>query len=470
MKILLSTPPGETTERWPPLGLLYIAAETRRHRDDEIGVIDAYCESLSREELIRRVLKEQPDVFGMNCSTHTFLDAIGTLGELHRALPDTVLVMGGFHATFAAERILRDYPFVEFIVKGEAERAFPKVLGHIEAGTKPSDVEGISFMDEGAYKSNPIALIEDLDSLPFPARELAQRVEYGYSHQGVQLTFGKFTTICSARGCPYKCGYCSCSAFSQRRWRPRSAESVVDELETLYGQGYECCVFVDDNFTHGRKRVETICELIRARGIKMQFYCEGRVDNAPYPFLRMMKKAGFNVIYFGVESASPHVLDYYEKTITPEKALQAVANAKKAGMIVVTSYIFGAPVESKEDILRTIGFIKSARPHAVQINILDCLIGTPIWDDFVKAGTVGPNDWKTNHRIYEYHEDGLSRKELEDLVNLGYASYLDAWKNRKVVPELLRTIAANRTARKVILGNLFNPNAKKRIAEGMRAT
>ena len=109
----------------------------------------------------------------------------------------------------------------------------------------------------------------------------------------------------------------------------------------LFRQGYRECVFVDDNFTQKTSRVEEICDLIEQRGIRMKLYCEGRANQASLPLLKRMKRAGFNVIYFGAESASPHVLDYYNKKITAERTAQAVANAKKAGMLVITSYIVG---------------------------------------------------------------------------------------------------------------------------------
>jgi len=468
MKVVLSTPPGKTTELWPPLGLLYIASSTRTRRNHDIRVIDAFCENLTKEELVRRVVADKPDVFGMNCSTHTFLSSIEALADIKKALPETRLVLGGFHATFAAERILKEYPVVDFILKGEAEEGFPDLLEKIQEGTDPSSVTGISYLRKGALVDKPIALIEDLDKLPFPARELVKNVEYGYSHQGIPLTFGKFTTISTSRGCPFKCTYCSCAAFSLRKWRARSAESVANELETLYSDGYECCVFVDDNFTHSRIRVEAICQLIKQKRIKMQFYCEGRVDNASSEMLTQMKRAGFNVIYFGVESGSQKILDYYKKNITTEKARTAVSNAKKAGMIVVTSYIIGSPEESLDDIQKTMDFISANRPHGIQINILDCLIGTPIWDDLVEKGVVGAGDWMRNHRTYEYNQNGFSKEKLEELVNHGYAKYINSWKRWSALPEIVKLIASNKTARRVITGNLFNPQVRKRISEGMR--
>lgn len=468
MKVVLSTPPGKTTELWPPLGLLYIAASSLSKRADEIKVIDAFCENLDEDELVAQVAREKPEVFGINCSTHTFLSAIAALKRIRERLPEARLVLGGFHATFAGEWILKEYPFVDYIVKGEAERSFPKLLECIEQGISPAEVEGVGFVDGGRIVSKDPILIDDLDSLPFPARELANKVNYGYFHKSIRLTFGKFTTVSSSRGCPYRCAYCSCAAFSQRKWRPRSPENVVDELEQLYGDGYECCVFVDDNLTHSPKRIERICELIKSRRIKMQYYCEGRVDNASLDLMRRMKRAGFTVMYFGVESAQKHVLDYYRKAITAEQSLRAIENAKEAGMIVVTSYIMGAPVESIDDMMRTVDFIRKARPHALQLNILDCLIGTEIWERLKEEGLIASGDWKTNHRIYEYANNGISKKQLEDMVNRGYSAHLEAWKSRAGIREILQILLANKTARTVVMKNLLNRDARKRLIDSRR--
>ena len=246
-------------------------------------------------------------------SAQEIVDAIEALRKVHEANPGTTLVMGGYHSTFAAEKILRDYPFVDYVIKGEAERAFPDLLDRLESGTSAADVEGITFVEDGRAVSQPLAVIQDLDALPFPDRSLLGDLEYGYFHQNIRLTYGKFTTIVTSRGCPYACTYCSCAAFSQRHWRARSATDVADELEGLHDQGYENVVFVDDNFTLKKSRVTELCEEIRRRKIRMRFYCEGRVDNAPYELLRTMKRAGFDVMYFGVESPTPGVLDYYKK-------------------------------------------------------------------------------------------------------------------------------------------------------------
>ncbi|MCU0861099.1 MAG: B12-binding domain-containing radical SAM protein [Methanomassiliicoccales archaeon] len=467
MKVFLSTPPGQTMEKWPPLGLLYLASNLREERRDEVVVCDAFCTGMSGDQLVARIVKERPDVIGLNCSTHTFLEAIGVLERASQALPESWIVLGGYHATFATEKILRSYPFVDYIIRGEAEWSLVDLLNHLERGAEPAEVEGISYLKDGMMVDRPISLIEDLDSLPFPERSMLGDMRYGYTHAGIPLTFGKFTTISSSRGCPFRCAYCSCAAFSLNKWRPRSPENVVEELESIYTEGYESCVFVDDNFTHNPKRAEQICELIRERRIRMQLYCEGRVDSASKELMGALKRAGFNVIYFGAESASPRTLDYFNKHITPEKTSRAIANAKQAGMLVVTSYIIGAPVEGEEDLAKTISFIRENRPHAVQVNILDCLVGTGIWEDLNQQGRVRPDDWRTNHRIYEY-DPSRSQEQLQESVNLAYSEWLKGWWRREGVWELLSILYKNQTARRIVFTNLLNPHVRTQIRQGMR--
>lgn len=420
-------------------------------------------------ELTDTIVREKPDLVGLNCSTHTFLAAAEVLKAVAECLPEATIVLGGYHATLATEQILRCCPFIDYIISGEGEFSFVALLDCLDRGVRPAGVPGISFLEGNAFVSAGPELIEDLDTLPFPDRTLLRGIDYGYVFQGITLTFGKFTTMCTSRGCAYDCTYCSCAAFSRRRWRYRSAGNVVDELEQLYREGYENVVLIDDNFTQRRDRVEKICDLIGERGIKMKLYCEGRVNHSSAGLFRKMKSAGFEVIYFGVESASEHVLDYYRKRATPAQARQAVANAKRCGLIVITSFIIGAPVESVDDMRRTISFIKELRPHGMQLNVLDVLVGTEIWQAMTRDGRIRPDDWKTNHRIYEYNRSGPGDVELETLAVEGYNAFLASWKTPSGIAELARLTFKNSVAREIIAHNILNYKALAAIARGIDA-
>jgi len=239
----------------------------------------------------------------------------------------------------------------------------------------------------------------------------------------------------------------------------------VEELKVLYDQGYKSVVIVDDNFTHDKERADQICDMLIEQGIRMRLYCEGRANNASYEMLRKMKRAGFDVIYFGAESASPAVLKYYNKKVTPKQVQDAVTNAKRAGLIVITSFIVGAPVETQEEMEETLGFISKVRPHGLQVNILDYLLGTPLWDDLEKRMDLSEEAWMTNHRVYEYDQI-RSHQELDAMVQRDYDAYISSWKNVPGMLELLRLLSTNWTARQVIFRNIFNPQARKKVVDG----
>src|SRR5271157_55034 len=470
MKVLLTTPPGKTDERWPPLGLLYLAASIKKSRKDDVSVVDAFCRNMGIKQLAEYIIGERPDIVGLSTATHTFLDSIAVLEEVSRSLPEVKIAMGGYHSTFAAEKILKTYPFVDFIFKGEAEHAIVELLECLEKGQDPAGVPGISYIRDGEYVSNEPALIGDLDELPFPDREMVNGIKYGYIFKGLPLTFGKFTTMSTSRGCPYNCSYCSCASFSRHKLRYRSAENVVDEMQMLQDKGYKNVVLVDDNFTHKPERVEKICDLIKARKIKMRFYCEGRVNNASLNMLRKMKRAGFDVIFFGAESASRQVLEYYNKRTTVGQITSAVENAKKANMIVITSFIMGAPVEQREDMEATVDLIRRLRPHGVEVNVLDVLIGTKLWDEMDRLGKIGPEDWKTNHRIYEFmggngNGQSHSMEELERFARKGYKAYMDSLMSPAGTMGLAKLMLHNGTARSIVMGNMLNPNLRNALGQ-----
>ncbi len=146
-----------------------------------------------------------------------------------------------------------------------------------------------------------------------------------------------------------------------------------------------------------------------------------------------------------------------------------MANAKQCGLIVITSFIIGAPVESVDDMRRTIDFIRELRPHGMQLNVLDVLVGTEIWQAMTRDGRIGPDDWKTNHRIYEYNRSGPGNVELETLAVEGYNTFLASWKTPSGVAELARLALRNSVAREVIAHNILNTRALAAIARGIDA-
>jgi len=431
----------ENEAAWPPLGLLYIGTVLQTH-GHEIKLIDNARMQLPVEKVVERVVKEEPEVVGLSALTHTFRQSVKLAQAIKEKNPDIKIVYGNYHPTFEYERLLRSYHCADYVILGEGEYTFLDLVETLEKERDIREVKGIAFRyNGGVVRTSPRPLIQELDELPFPDRHLLEQ-EYHSELVGVLGSGCKFTTILSSRGCPYGCKYCACSAFTARKVRFRSPENVVDEMEMLWSEGYEEIGFVDDNLLLNPKRVEKICELLKSRKIKLKMWAEGRADQASLETLKKFSKVGCKTIYFGLESGTQKVLDYYGKNITPELSRKAVSNSKKAGIEnVIGSFIVGAPIETKEDVQQTFDFAFSLKGMDFpQMNVLILAPGIELWDNAIKKGYMdGEQHWEAPVPAVNIYPSYLKERELIEMIDEFYkkfikrASYLayQLWKTLK---------------------------------------
>jgi radical SAM superfamily enzyme YgiQ (UPF0313 family) len=379
------------------------------------------------EETVRWVEKENPDVLGFSTLTSSGQTAALISDKVKEKNPNITTVFGNHHATFNAERILKKYMSVDIVVRGEGERTIAELATCIENGEDLKDVRGINFRNEGKIVATPDQhLIEDLDALPAPDRKLID-VDYHCVIAGANIAPKKFTSIVTSRGCVYNCRFCSCTEIAQKRWRPRSAKSTLEELQFLVSEGYKQLIFVDDAFTMNPKRVMEICRGIRKEKLDLEWICEGRVDICSYAMLREMVKAGCRVLYLGIENANQRILNYYNKRITPEQSETAVKKAKKAGVDVIAgSFIIGAPDETREEIGNTIKFARRVPIDIPQFNILGAHPGNDIWNEFVAKGFLDPEKWWEKgvavSEVYPYAR--VSRDEIMRIMHNAFFQHV----------------------------------------------
>jgi len=353
----------------------------------EVSILDQPAKGYSLKQTLDWVKKEDPDILGFSVLNSAAKEAPKIAEHVKAENPNVIVVFGNYHATFNAERILKTYPWVDVIVRGEGEYTSLELAKCLEKGGDLEEVRGITFKKTGKIVSTPDRLlIKDVNSLPFPNRHLTG-AQYTSTVYGVRIATKKFTTLISSRGCPFKCTFCACRKFARGVWRPRSVENIVKELEFLQSEGYEQFLFVDDNFTLNNKRVVKLCRGIRKAGMDIEWFCDSRVDHVSYDMFREMVKAGCRCLYFGIESANQRILDYYKKGITPDQSERAVREARKAGVdVIVGSFIVGAPDETRREIQNTLQFVHKLDIDVPQINILGTLRGTDVWNDLVAKG------------------------------------------------------------------------------------
>jgi anaerobic magnesium-protoporphyrin IX monomethyl ester cyclase len=377
MKILLINPAPSGTLKatgvlFPPLGLLYVAAYAEE-QGHQVAVSDLAVRK--KEEDI--VLK-QYDIVGISTDTTRHRQAL-QLAKRAKAGGCTV-VMGGPHPGYVDEEILSTKR-VDFVVRGEGEITFAELVAALQNNDAKFDsIPGISFFsNHQIVRTPPRPFVEDLDSLPTPARHLIQMDDYRKTKLGDR----EITPLITSRGCPYQCAFCASSHFFGKKVRMRSVESVLNELEEIYQRyHFKAVAFVDDTFNLFPKRVIEICHGIIERRLDLWWWCLSRVDLLLQneEMVKEMVRAGAKSVFIGVESFNPKTLEELKKGIDVESTVQAVEMLKKNGLEIHAAYILGGFHETAEMIHETIRFAKRLDTNVAQFSILTPYPGTAIYD------------------------------------------------------------------------------------------
>jgi radical SAM superfamily enzyme YgiQ (UPF0313 family) len=377
----------------PPLGILYLGT-ILKNAGHEIYILDSAKKGWHFDKIIEWMKKKDPDVVGISVTVMNFLNSMKIAKMIRKVLPNSKIILGGPHPTFTADQILKEYPFIDVVVRGEADESILHLMSAFRGEKNLKDVDGISIVNNGKVIHTATAkAIQDLDKIPFPDRGLLDE-EYINNMCGINFTTGKFTTILSSRGCPFGCTFCSCFSF-RKICGFRSPENFINEIELLISQGYEEIGIVDDNFMLDRKRVEKICELIKKNGLKFHWWCEGRVKVTNYDLLKKVKSVGCETVLLGLESANQRILDYYRKNITPRDSIKTVKAAKKANVNTVGSFIVGAPIETKQEVTNTLTFMRKIGIDVPNLSPLGVNMGTYLWDQLTSNNPSLKSYWKT---------------------------------------------------------------------------
>lgn len=410
---------------WPPLGILYLAT-TLKERSIDVSVLDQPAKGLTYKETIKWVERENPDILGFSTLPSSGRTAALISNEVKKNNPNIINIFGNYYATFNADRVLRKYPSVDIIIRGEGEKTVVDLVDALKGKNELKKVRGISFRDGDAIFSTPDRpLIKDLDSLSFPDRSLID-VEYHSMIAGAKIAVKKFTSIISSRGCVHRCRFCGCQKFCRNIWRPRSTENTLDELLYLSSEGFKQFIFVDDCLTLNKKRLIELCKSMRKEKLHMEWFCEARVDNCSYEMMKELSKAGCKAIFIGIESANQRILDYYNKKITPQQSKKAVEIARKAGIdLIIGSFILGAPDETREEIQNTLEFAKQLPIDYPRFNILGIDPGMDIWDELKMKGLLNEElYWETGISVSKFCPNSVPFKEIELMINDAFNGFL----------------------------------------------
>ncbi len=386
MKIALATAP-RVDEPWnsgsfPPLGLLYVAGGLKDLPGVEVKVLDTYGEGLDIDRSVERVLAVSPDVVGLTVTSGNVQDSRLLMEKLKAARPEVVIAAGGIHPTLFDRLLLRQVPELDFCLRGEGDVSFGALCARLLKGEDVAGIPGLSYRSNGEVVRGEPQVIDDLDSLPFPDRSLLEYEGYGSQWYGFKLPdLPPTTTAFSSRGCPFNCSFCADTKICGGRFRARSAENVVQELLLLFQQGYKFVIYFDDNLVFNVPRLNKLCELILENKIEMRLACAGTVHMLPQSTLDLMHKAGFDLIFIGVESGSDAQLKRFGKPASRNGIAAGIQRAKKAHIFTLASFVNGAPGETDSDFQATLDFLKEVRPHLAETNSLMVYPGSRLWED-----------------------------------------------------------------------------------------
>ena len=369
--LMYVTPPGQDDFFIAmPLGIIYLAAILRDAGADVECCDERVCTEAEVEAYLGKA-----EILGLSALTPHVNRAIRYAQRARQINPDVITVMGGPHATVDVDTFL-DSGAIDYVIGGEAEDSIVDFARAIEAGEDElAQVPGIAFVkQDGTRHVNPQPpLIKDLDRVPFPAWDMLPFPRYSAMNKE------KLFYIFTSRGCPFRCVFCQ-KELTGRGFRTRSVENILDELQEIHDKYQPGNVlFIDELFTCQKQRVYDICEGIVKRGLKLNMSCETRVDMIDYDMARTMKKAGFNRMYFGVESVSQRSLDTLIKDYKADKVVECLKMMRRAGIWTKVFLIVGTPGETLEDTARG---MKASMPDRVRTSLFNPLTATASFEQY----------------------------------------------------------------------------------------
>lgn len=421
---------------FPPLGLLYVASYLEKHtQNHNIHFIDCVAQNISHSQLKQIIAEKNPDIVGLTSFTISLIDVVKVANTVREISKNIHICLGGHHP-IAYPYEAAQLECIDSIVVGEGERAFCEIVNRLEKNEGLENILGV-YTKDSIQKANPPqkdkrflnsvivnpAYIDEIDELPFPNRKFIKDISY----QSIVGISSKFTTILSSRGCPYLCTFCN---VPYKKYRARSPENILDEIEECLKMGYEEFHFYDDLFNITPQRVISICDEIEKRNLKFIWDFRGRVNSLSKEALERAKRAGCRMISFGVETGSNEGFKVLKKGCTVEKVENAFKWCKEVGITTIADYMIGLPHEkSISDIWDNINFLIKLDPDYAQFNILTLYPHTEAYDQAVAKGLIEKGRWNefslnpTNSFRVDHWEEFVSMEELVKIHREAYRKF-----------------------------------------------
>jgi len=375
---------------WIPLGLTYVASVLEKE-GHIVKIIDMNAERMTDSDLIQNLNKDT-NVVGITGMITEYQKILKISTLVKDTLPDVKIILGGPLATTLPRELL-EYSHADFLVMGEGEKTTPALIHAIEHESDVAEIRGIAYRNNGkVIITEPVIPIDDLDTIPFPARHLLNMDKYTKNHFesfGFEIEgYDKIrsTNLISSRGCPYDCTFCFRDMWGYK-WRGRSAKNIVEEMELLNSKyGMNGFLFNDDTFVLSKKRVFEFTRLLKESHLDVIWYCNGRINLIQKDLLKAMYDSGCRGIAYGIESGNQSILDSMKKNITLDQVRNVVKWTKDIGINAAGYFMIGMIGETKETIQDTIHFAKELDLDFYGFSITTPFPGTELYSEAMKRG------------------------------------------------------------------------------------
>jgi radical SAM superfamily enzyme YgiQ (UPF0313 family) len=396
-----------------PIGLEYIAAYIK-DAVDQVTIVDLELDKRKFQDIIKTY---NPDLVGITLSAteHNQGLRIAKIAK-HKNIP---VIVGGYHPTSVPD-VMLSYPQIDAVVRGEGEATLKEV---IERGGF-ENVSGLSYKKDGKIIHNDERKkIENLDTLPFPARHLRQ---YPYKSQD-RVT--DCDVVAMYRGCNGLCSFCCEPSMSQGCLRTRSPENVVAEILEMsnFHKGKPVNVmFADPNFMGNPKQVERLCDLLMKHNLNMEFCALVRADAmASHPqIVKKMCQVGIRRFEMGIESPNAKDLKSTKKGVTTKVHGEAVQNIRKNGGRAGGTFVIGLPDQTEEEIRLFPTYAKEIGLTGAAFGIATPFPGTDFYKETSQQGLIFETNWDNFDEMHSvYTTKHMSKEKIEEMATYCTAKF-----------------------------------------------
>lgn len=390
--VLLIYPSYSYPRKSPPLGLAYIAASLEKAGYAAV-IVDFNVAPMHDDDFVELLRNRRWIFVGMSFMTSQFPETKRLSEIIKTALPDTILVAGGPHASSIPERTLQEIPCIDVVAIGEGEETAVDIARSCEHGGGLESIVGLCIRkDDVVFRSLQRPLISQLDRVPFPAWSLLPVEKYSVFNIAGKSGAPAFALL-SSRGCPGQCVFCDSHAVFQRKFRMRSAQNILEEIMWLHGKfGMTVFDFVDDLITVSKPRVLELCKLIGKTGVSFRWMANARVNTVDREMLSAMKASGCIRVDFGVESGDPAVRVKMRKNVTDEQIKKAHVISREIGLSTGSFTMVGNLGEMQESVEMTISLLREIGDD-VMVSIACPYPGTELYHLGKGKGFINTEEW-----------------------------------------------------------------------------